>query len=615
MADNLVFEESVQSVIDTQDFISKKWVYVNDNNNGNYSSQVVIDSTPLSNAGGWINWNEGYIMMPLVAQLTDDNGGKITANSISPLHTWAFKNGFWHMINSMTIEFNNQNVVQQTPFTNVFRSFKAMTSFSKDDVKNHGSSIGFAPDNAGSWNYSSLDGSVAGTIPNGRGLSNNRNAPNPLAVSAIIGTEVAAGTGQIASYVVSPASGAVGLKTAVATGTANPTSAPWCQYAYNDGLLCRQEWVGYSPAVAGVSASQGAINDQATCDAVYRSSAKVSAGCATWYIYAKLRLKDLHDYFDKMPLLKGSTIRFYLNTNQTLATFQVVAPTNATATTGVTTGGNLLLSSPPSINGGLTCPFTIASNDVGQGCSSLPAGTYQLSLSIYQNQFTQANAVPADGKTKLSSVRLYAPVYKFTPLKEQQYLSLAPTKKIKYCDIFQYQFNDIDANSPFNFLVSNGISNIKSVLVVPFVAKSANACIGTSATGISTITSPFTTSGATPDPITLTNFNILVSGVNLFLNNEMYDFEAFCQELSQSNQLNGGLTSGLTSGLISQEDFSRGMRYYYGNCSRILPAEAGVSRSIQIVGTNASKVKCDLMVFVEFEREMTIDLTTGARIA
>jgi len=609
MADNLVFEESVQSVMDTQDFISKKWVYVNDNNNGNYSSQVVIDSTPLSNAGAWVNWSEAYIMMPLLVQLTSATAGNITADSINPLHTWAFKNGFWNMINSMTIEFNNQNVVQQTPFTNVFRSFKAMTSFSKDDVKNHGSSIGFAPDNAGSWSYDLDSGATAGTTPNGRGLTNNRNAPTLTSKTAVSGVGIDTIASEIYSYGFSPASGLVATGTTSAGGASNPSSNPWCQYSYNDGMLLRQEWVGYLPS----STSQGTINSASTCDAVYRSYAKVATGCASWFVYAKLRLKDLHDYFEKMPLLKGSTIRFYINTNQTIATFSVASKTT---TDSVVTGGNLLLTSAPSINGGLTCPFTIASNDVGEGCSALTADTYQLSVSIYQNQFTQANAEAV--KTKLSSCRLYAPIYKFTPLKEQQYLSLVPSKKIRYNDIFQYQFNDVGANSPFNFLVSNGIANIKSVLVVPFVSKSANLCIGTgttSASGLATYVSPFTTSGATPDPITLTNFNILVSGVNLFLNNEMYDYEAFCQELAQSNQLNGGLTTGLSSGLISQEDFSRGMRYYYGNCSRILPAEAGVSRSVQIVGTNASQVACDLMVFVEFEREITIDMTTGAKIA
>ena len=110
------------------------------------------------------------------------------------------------------------------------------------------------------------------------------------------------------------------------------------------------------------------------------------------------------------------------------------------------------------------------------------------------------------------------------------------------------------------------------------------------------------------------NFNVLVSGVNLFLNNENYDFEAFRQQLISSNQLNGNLTTGLTSGLISEDMFSRLYRYYYGDCSRTLQSEAGVSRSIQIQGQNVSKLICDLMVFVEFQREITIDVSTGARI-
>jgi len=56
--DNLVFEESVTTETDQSEFIEKKYVYVNDNNAQNYSSQVVIDSTPLSNAGGYVNFSE-----------------------------------------------------------------------------------------------------------------------------------------------------------------------------------------------------------------------------------------------------------------------------------------------------------------------------------------------------------------------------------------------------------------------------------------------------------------------------------------------------------------------------------------------------------------------------
>ena len=618
MADNLVFEESVQSVVDTQDFISKKWVYVNDNNAQNYSSQVVIDSTPLSNAGGWINWSEGYIMMPMVVQLSANptiaQGQTFAGLSASQLgdNSWAFKNGFWHIINSMTIEFNNQNVVQQTPFTNVFRSFKAMTSFSLDDVKNHGSSIGFAPDGAGSWSFRSAN------APDGRGICNNRTAPylvSKTTISTTAGGTLPAQT-PVYSYLGNASAGIVNANGTFG-GDENPSTYAYGEWSYNTGFVKRADYTGYDPVGVTDSLNQKAVCNVNDCGVLYRSSlVSATATALTWNVYAKLRLKDLHDYFEKMPLLKGSTIRFYLNTNQTKIDF-TISPPQVDATGLITSGGNLVVDNV-NINGGLSCPIMVASHDIAQGASSLPlvvttqgsvlnATQYSLSCSIVTNTFTGNGQTSAS--TALRSCRLYAPVYKFTPLKEQQYLSLAPTKKIKYCDIFQYQFNGVEAGKSFNFLVSNGISNIKSVLVIPFIKASANG------TSYDTPASPTSSSGATPDPIPLTQFNILVSGVNLFLNNEQYDYEAFCQELAQSNQLNGGLTTGLASGLISQDDFSRGMRYYYGNCSRILPAEAGVSRSVQIVGINQSQLDCNLMVFVEFEREMTIDLTTGARIA
>jgi len=80
----------------------------------------------------------------------------------------------------------------------------------------------------------------------------------------------------------------------------------------------------------------------------------------------------------------------------------------------------------------------------------------------------------------------------------------------------------------------------------------------------------------------------MLSGVNLFLENSEYDFAAFSHHHASSNQLNGGLTTGLGSGLIGKFEFENLYRYYYGNASRSLPSEEGVSRSVQIVGRNAS---------------------------
>ena len=627
MADNLVFEESLNTEIDQSEFINKKWVYVNDNNSQNYTSQVVIDSTPLSNAGGWINWSEGFIVMPLVVQLTSATAGSLPLNTALGDYSWAFKNGFWNMINSMTIEFNNQNIVQQTPFLNVFRSFKSHTSWSQDDLLNEGMSCGYYPDNAGSWSYS--NDYSATTYADGRGvncgIANNFSVPayqtsttstayvDPAGKTAITNPVSLPTTGVAGVPVQSALAGGVG--TITYSGAGNPSLFYSGEYACNDGMRKRQSWYGYDPATSGTALGQNLVNTGADCNVVYRSyKTQTQAGSVIWNVFAKLRLKDLADFFEKTPLLKGSTIRFYINTNQAITTFTTTAGT-ITGATGVIASYPQLTPTAVNVIGGLTNPLMLGATNFGQGGSPLVADTYNLSVSIFKNTFSAQSAYTA-GQSPLNSCRLYAPVYTMNPLAESKYLSLAPTKKIRYKDIFQYQFSGIEKGN-FNFLVSNGISNIVSVCVVPFISKSnaiTNKAGVADTLAFQSYLSPVSTSPATPDPIMLTNFNILISGVNLFLNNEMYDFEAFREQLIQSNQLNGSLTTGLASGMISEDMFSRGYRYYYGDCSRVLPSEEGVSRSVQIVGSNASELKCDLMVFVEFMREITIDISTGARI-
>jgi hypothetical protein len=637
--DNLVFEESVNAEITDSEFISKKWVYVNDNNSQNYSSQIILDTTPLSNSGAYVDWKESYMVMPLVVQLSSTNANSLPAGTQLADWSWGFKNGFWHMINSMTVEFNNQNVVQQTPFLNVFRSFKAETTFSKDDVENHGASIGFSMDGT-NWCYNT-SATTNSLSPQGLGLANNRNGAEIRSlVGGYVGATAVSAGNPLNVYSASPVCGVPivnGVKnTAISGGASVAVGSPSFTNFSNEGLYQRQSFINYDPdantsgtpsTFSNVWTGQSLLNPLQTFKEVYASGkaplADQTAGSVTWYVYAKLRLKDLADYFDKLPLLKGSTMRFYINTNQTIMNFTttnaVIDGSNAPTVGAITTPARLVVNSPVNINGGLTNPLMVASNDVGQGCWPLPADTYALSVSIFKNNNTGLNQ--SVKQTPLSSVRLYAPIYKFNPLAEQRYLSLAPQKRIDYNDIFQYQFSNISAGDSFNFLVTNGLQNIQSVLVVPFINSASNGVSSASTPAVSVAPNPLPTlisgttcSGAMPDPIALSNFNILVSGVNLFLNNELYDYEQFRQELMSSNQLNGNLTSGLTSGLISEQMFSRGYRWYYGNCARILPSEEGVSRSVQIIGQNKSAVPCDLMVFVEFKKSMTIDISTGARI-
>ena len=552
--DNLVFEESITTETDTSEFTEKKWVYVNDNNSQNYSSQVVIDSTPLSNAGGYVNWSEGYILMPLVVEATSKDGAgadvawgtQAQADALVSL-----KSGYWNMVNSMSVEFNNQTIVQQTPFLNVFRSFKAHTAFAESDVLNHGAELGYALDSADSWGYTSAadEGAPIST------LFNNRNLP-PTASTTI----------------------------------ANDGGK------HNQGLEQRLRNVALQP-VAGSSLGKENIITAARQKELYQSRVVVNGTAnVVWEIYAKLRLKDLTEYFEKCPLLKGSTMRFLINTNQAEASITRGATGSITATSVSVLGGNTM---PMMLSSQLAQTAQVAGGAVASDITQ--ATITRISVDIYKGR-------QSGHTTALSSVRLYAPLYRFNPLAEQRYLSLAPTKRVEYNDVFQYQFDNISGGATFNFLVSNGIADIQSVLVVPFVSPSANG-------NLNSLLSPYSSSGATPDPIPLQQFNILLSGVNLFLENEDYDFQAFAHQLKSSNQLNGGLTTGLGSGLIGKREFEGLYRYYYGNASRSLPSEEGISRSVQIVGKNASEVSVSLMVFVEFKREMTIDIQTGARVA
>lgn len=439
----------------------------------------------------------------------------------------------------------------------------------------------------------------------------------------------------------------------VNTSTIGTNDSDNIRSSYNAGFAQRQSYLNYSLSALGSATTPTLANSQtnnqvsltATTTGVASSSgynqifqSYVQKASTTRSIVfdAVIRLKDVADFFQKCPLLKGSTMRIYLNTNQVYFTVGVASSviTGTQAVTGTTlsqanTGAISLTSTPIILGGGGTNPVMVASMDLGQGAYNLAPIAYTLpaspesvkvGLSIVKTQFLSGQFT-ATVSAPVTSVRLYAPAYTMSPIAEQRYLSLTPTKKIVYNDLFQYSFPTVTAGSTFSFLVTNGIPNIRGVTVIPLLPKGSNGVANTypSTTpmvGVTTssLLSPFSTTGGTPDPISLTNFQIQISGKNLFINNLQYDYETFYEQLVSSNQLNGSLTTSLASGLIGLEDFESLYRYYYGNAGRSIPSEDGVAKAVQVSGTNNSPVTIDFLVFIEFERQITVDVRTGARV-
>jgi hypothetical protein len=208
----------------------------------------------------------------------------------------------------------------------------------------------------------------------------------------------------------------------------------------------------------------------------------------------------------------------------------------------------------------------------------------------------------------LASVMLAVPSYTFNPVFETSYLSQT-VKTVVYNDTYQYFIGNISPQSNFNNLVTNGIANIQSVLVLPYYTSAGNG-------GIDPSQSPFGMEGAGPtSPLCiLGNFNVIVSGQQMIYITEKYTYEQFVQQLYGCNAVNGGMNDGVNSGLINQNDFDNCYNYYFVNCARKLPIESSVPMSVNIIGTNFSALPINLYVFVTYQQTINLDVLTGARV-
>ena len=194
---------------------------------------------------------------------------------------------------------------------------------------------------------------------------------------------------------------------------------------------------------------------------------------------------------------------------------------------------------------------------------------------------------------------------------ENAYISQS-IKSVEYSDFYQYLVQNIagGGSGNINALITNGISGLKSCLVVPVFNPAANQ-------NVNPLTSPYDpVGGGTTSPLAhISNFNILVSGQNAIYQNQSYTYQAFLNQLAGQNSINGGQIDGLSSSLVSQVDFENSYCYYYVDISRGLPIESSVPKSVVLVGTNNSLFAMDYYVFLEFSARMSLSIISGSRVS
>jgi len=584
MGDKLVFDLSQEIEGSPNVFVKKDFLNILDNMNGNYAgNQSIIDTSQLSNSNKWMSYREAYLYIPLLLTLFSPAGtsAAFSTSTTSADYAMGLKNWFGSIIHSFTLDYNGTTICQQTPFCNMYNIFKLMTSLSINEITTLGPTIGFYPDNPLSWTLASA------VSLNGIGVTNNTNL---LIASPVVNGDVFNGfkSGQ-----------------------------------GNDGFLARQQYINFDPAGVPVTtlgaSTYGTLLPTASVQLLWKSFVSFkSATVVQISVSAVVYLKHLHSFFQFVPLLKGVYMKMTLNLNNSNTTLSVVG---SAATPSIPASMTLSAVSVPS--GGVN-PVMIASIATTQGASKLYAtnntgasALYQVNLSVGRTCLN--TSLTANTGLVGSNIYLYVPAYTFNPLYESSYLS-SPIKSIKYTDIYQYQITGIASSNTINQLITNGISNIKSVLILPFISATTTSAPFTTGpagvVGIPEYQSPFDPAGCGPTaPLAhFSNFNVVISGQNAIYNTQRYAFEEWNNQVNGCNSVNAGQMDGLTSGLISQLGWEMNYCYYYVNVARMLPVEESVPKSVQIVGQNVSGMSLDYIVFVEYGCSVDIDVLSGSRV-
>jgi len=546
MADEAIYQLSMGSgAPEETPFLKKEIIYILDQNQGSYSgNQVNFDTSTISNSGKWASYKEAYFTIPVVMSFRSSIDSSVANRNPSPFSV-IMKNGFWQLIDSLQVDYNGVNVVQQTPNLNVWASFNVVSTWSDNEMVKYGPSLGFWKDTATSWTYSAAVGL------NGHGFANNRvNQVQAAFISA--------------SYVGS---------------------------SFNEGLIRRGSAGGYTRFLTvGPTAIVAAGLGQSSFIQIDDPPGVPGVGTVWyWSFIAKIRLKDICPFFNELPLVKGAFFRMTLNVNTSSMTLTTVSATSMSLTT--------------ISNGGRTCPLIVSSAGANQP-NAAPLATadavWTVALVIGSSTPTQA----------FTGCRLYCPLYQMDPTYEEQYMQMHPQLTVAYKDLYNYVIPAQTTGNQINALLTNGITNPKRLIVVPVANSTSNGGVGFSEQQSCFSTVPATTSALAA----IQNFQVQLAGMNVFQNQQQYDFDVFMSELSKTG-INGGQVSEITSGLLSEQDFEYAYRYYICDLARRLPSDDAYPKSVQIIGTNVSGLTLDLICFIEYERVLQIRTSDGSLIS
>ena len=533
---------------------------------GNYSSgQCVFETVTLSNNGRWCDYNHNaYMTIPCVFVVTGrvtGAGADIdwTANHITDSDLLiGFKNSNINLINSIAIDYGNKQCVQATDHINQYLVFKQHELFSEEDEVLNGPTIGYAKDSSESYYFEDVAG---------RGLSNNMNSEN---VSSSVQTNNICNTGFKKRQEVFRRVNASNL------GQENLLGANLDEIVNNLKTSGDNFVVNY------------------TTHKVY-------------YYNAIVRLKDL-PVFNKTKLMKGANWRITMTLNQCIFD---VSKSNAGLMTFDQTSYNGKNTNFLMVSDNVKSVKMANSNTAGQsenydvqgGAYTVPANsTLTVSCSVGKCNFTKHAALNITAHE--SNVQLHIPTVVLSPAEDSRLLAKSQETVI-YEEILMFTL--LSKNGLFNDLVTNGVSNLKRMIICPVLSSASNR-------NIVPANSPFCCEPSVCSPHLIQNFQVRLANHNIYPNAINYSYESFLTELNGKYSMGHNLVKGLAGSRISLKDYINNYGYIVVDLKRKPTPDESTPLSIQISGKVVSPKALDFYIFVEQEKSFTYNTATGQRL-
>ena len=265
--------------------LSKRHLRVIDSQNGSYNTgQVNFDLASISNSGSYIDWKQSYIEIPVCIQGIAVDGN---LNQASKQMMFGLKNGYFSLINSMSLTLSNMSVISLQPHMSGRITYELLQNFTAEDAAK-ALQYGFVPED----------------------LANVSQADNAAAASANLG-----GQGEEAfSH----------IDTTLYTEIHRPERAVRQSVIQQTNHYLSDA----EKNVKQMSNVQGAGLEQVT------------------FIMARIPMSILHSYFLECPLGKNSVYSLEINTNAPAS----LTITNMTGTTYSRTGDHVVSTSPYGFN-------------------------------------------------------------------------------------------------------------------------------------------------------------------------------------------------------------------------------------------------------------------------